>query len=182
MLCCLSCKQKEEKKVIIVPPPVEQPKKGTQQMSEIPPKSDTIKWLGNKYIIIVSRSVDKNLPKVADENGIVYYDNSISVLIKREDDSEFFNRTFRKSDFQQSIGGTDIAKRGALLGIVYDKITDNKLTFAASIGSPDVTSDEFFPLIMTINRMGEISVVPDTRMDTDTEPSSAGGITGDEEA
>lgn len=183
LLCCLSCKQKEEQKVIIVPPPVEQPKKGVQQMSATRQPS-SVEWLGDTYDILIVRNVDKELPKVTDENGVVYYDNSISVEIKRSDGSVFFNRIFRKSDFMQYVSHTDYGRHGALLGIVFDTVKDNALTFATSIGSPDVTSDEFVPLIMTISRMGEISVTQDTRMDTgsDGNADTTGGVTGDEEA
>ena len=47
---------------------------------------------------------------------------------------------------------------GALLGIVYVKAEGDYLYFAASVGSPDVTSDEYVPLVLKISRMGSISI------------------------
>ncbi len=181
-LATISCKEKEEKKDIIVPAPVEKVKKGTQQMSETKYESEE-QWLGKTYKIIIIRTPDKSLPQVNDENGNAYYDNTITLRIVREDGTDFVNKTYRKSDFAQHVESSDYIKNGALLGIVFDEIKDNKLTFAASIGSPDVTSDEFVPLILTINNMGETSIKADTQMDRDSgTEADSNGITGDEEA
>lgn len=177
-LALVSCKDKVVKKDIIVPPPTPEAPKGPQQMSETH-QSPQVDWLGSTYKIIIDRKADKGLPKVSDENGMEYYDNSITVRIQRADGSDFFNKTFSKEFFAQYLPNSEYARNGALLGIVFDKIENDRLTFAASVGSPDVQSDEFIPLIMTINRMGEISVKQDTRMDTE---QPGGGITGDEEA
>lgn len=138
----VSCSKKTETKDIIVPPPVEEAKKGTQMMPQTT-QNHEIEWLGNKYKIAIIRSVNKDLPKVNDENGVEYFDNEISVRITRHDGSDFFNRTFRKSDFSSRISGTGFEDSGALLGIVYDKIENNKLVFAISVGSPEISSDEF---------------------------------------
>lgn len=173
-----SCKEKVVKKDIIVPPPAQEAPKGTQQMSETH-QSPNVEWLGSEYKIFIDRKADKGLPKVADENGIEYYDNAITLRIQRADGSDFINKTFSKEFFSRYLPNSDYTRNGALLGIVFDKVENDRLTFAASIGSPDVQSDEFIPLIMTINRMGEISVKQDTRMDTE---QPGGGITGDEEA
>ena len=55
---------------------------------------------------------------------------------------------------------------GALLGIVYVKAEGDYLYFAASVGSPDVTSDEYVPLVLKISRMGSISISKDEKLDT----------------
>lgn len=168
-----SCTKKTESKDIIVPPPVEEVKKGTQMMPQTK-QNHEIEWLGNKYKIVIVRSVNKELPKVSDENGVEYFDNEITVRITRRDGSDFINRIFRKSDFGNRISGTGFEDKGALLGIVYDKIENNKLVFAISVGSPEISSDEFFPFIMYIDRNGEISTAIDTRMDTNIEDEDEG--------
>ena len=40
---------------------------------------------------------------------------------------------------------------------------------AASVGAPDVLSDDYVPLLMTISRMGGVSIVKDTRLDGEME-------------
>lgn len=181
---CSSCSKKEEHKDIIVNIPKEETPKGTQQMTQTRQQRQ-VEWLGNKYEITILRQVDKSLPKVSDENGTEYYDNNIQLRIKRADGSDVINRTFKKTDFAQYTKGSGLEKSGALLGIVFDKIENNKLVFATSVGSPDVRSDEFIPLIMTIDCFGNISISLDTQMDSGSNnPGSpdSNGITGDEEA
>lgn len=182
LMFCASCSKKQEKKDIIVPPPAEETAKGPQKMSDTRQERD-IEWLGNNYKITIVRAADKDLPMVKDGTSeLEYYDNTIKMEILRADGSCFFSRTFHKSDFSQYIHGTSYVKTGVLLGIVFDTIKDDKLYFAASVGAPDVRSDEYVPLIMTINRMGEVHITLDNRMDTELESAPSDGITGDEEA
>lgn len=182
-LLCASCEKKPAKKDIIVPPPVEKKAEtGPQRMSDTKQTTE-VQWLGNTYKISIVRKPDEQLPKVTDENGIVYFDNSITLRIARADGSYFVDKTYRKSDFSQYVSSTGFDKPAVLLGVVFDQLKDNKLTFAVSVGSPDRQSDEFVPMIMTINNMGDTSVTLDTQMDTGTDaPASSNGVTGDEEA
>ena len=53
-----------------------------------------------------------------------------------------------------------------MLGLVYVQAEGNNLVFAGSVGSPDVTSDEYVPLVVKISRMGAGSVGKDTKLDT----------------
>ena len=57
-------------------------------------------------------------------------------------------------------------KVDALLGIVFDKVEDGVLRFAASVGSPDKASDEYIPLVLKISRSGSVSISKDTQFDT----------------
>ena len=92
--------------------------------------------------------------------------------ILRKDGTVFFNRTFSKADFINQIDAS--YKDGALLGVVYDKCDGNNLYFAASVGSPDKSSDEYVPLKMTLSRTGGVSIARDTQLDTGSnEPSEA---------
>ena len=56
-------------------------------------------------------------------------------------------------------------EKSALLGIVIDSADDSGLVLAASIGSPDVLSDDYLPLLITVSRTGGISVKRDSRLD-----------------
>lgn len=178
MLAIASCKEKEAQQDIIVPPPVKEAKKGPQEMSQTKQRHE-VDWQGAQYVVSIERSADTSLPLVSDESGQEYYDNTIHLRIQREDGSDFVNRTFKKSDFVSYVRGSGMEKTGALLGIVYDKIENGRLVFATSIGSPDFRSDEFVPMVMTLDRNGNFSVTLDTQLDSD---SSEDGVTGDEEA
>ena len=83
----------------------------------------------------------------------------------RSDGSEFFSRTFTKKDFTSYLD-KHTQDMGALLGIVYVKAEGDYLYFAASVGSPDVTSDEYVPMVLKISRMGSISISKDEKLDT----------------
>lgn len=167
---CTSCKEKEQKKDIIVPPPAVEKTTSPSEMQATRQQRD-VEWLGARYKVTIGRSADKSLPKAYDENGKEYYDNTITLRIQREDGSDVMNRSFTKEYFKQYAGNSSMVKSGALLGIVLDRIDDGKLIFATSIGSPEISSDEFIPLIMTVDRYGNIKVSLDTRMDSgsDTE-------------
>ena len=51
----------------------------------------------------------------------------------------------------------------------------NNLCFAASVGSPDVMSDEYLPLVVKISKMGEVSISKDQLLDTEGNDSSPSG-------
>ena len=150
-----SCSEKKQSNVIIAPKPVAQVKKATQKMSGYEQARD-VEWVGSTYKVVVKRSSDTELPLVKVDENNKYYDNVIQVRVLRKDGSEFFNRTFKKSDFSEFLD-SHTKNAGALLGIVY---------FAASVGSPDVTSDEYVPLVLKISRMGSVSISKDQVLDT----------------
>lgn len=151
-----SCKEKKEDTNIIIPKTVKPERKATAVMADYK-NTQTADWLGKTYSVTVRRRPDKTLPTARDEAGNDYYDNRISVTVCREDGSEFFSRTFTKDDFSRYLP-QEVASDGALLGIVFDKVEDSKLRFAASVGSPDEMSDSFVPLVLTVSRMGDVSM------------------------
>lgn len=127
-------------------------------------QSRQIVWSGNAYTIEVSFKADPALPLI-EEGSQKFYDNRITLRIVRKDGTEFFSKTFTKADFAACLN-SDYGRDGALLGIVFDRIAGGQLVFAASVGSPDKSSDEFVPLVMKISRFGEVSVSEDTQLDT----------------
>lgn len=156
----VSCAEQKKSKIIIAPKPVAKvTNKPTQQMSNYEQSRD-IEWLGSIYKIVVKRESDKELPIIKLDDTNKYYDNKITIRILRKDGTEFFNRTFAKTDFEGYID-KETKSQGALLGIVYDKAEGGNLYFAASVGSPDVTSDEYVPLVLKITRMGVVSISKD---------------------
>ncbi len=131
-----------------------------------------VEWLGKEYMVKVTFKADTSLPMIND-GGKKYYDNRITLTIEREDGSQFLHREFTKSDFSANIDASYLEK-SALVGIVYDKADDDNLVFAASIGSPDKSSDDYVPLVMKISRMGNITMGRDSRLDTSAADENSG--------
>ncbi len=162
--CLSSCGEKKKSNVIIAPKPTAPKPKKTQELSSYEQSRD-ISWLGKTYRIVMKRESDHELPLVESEDHTKYYDNKITIKILRKDGTEFFSRTFQKSDFTGYLDEST-KKTGALLGIVFVEVEGDVLHFAGSVGSPDVTSDEYVPLVININRMGSVSIAKDTQLDT----------------
>ncbi len=166
-----SCSKKKKSDVIIAPKPVAPKPKKTQKMSEYEQARD-VEWLGSTYKVVVKRESDDSLPLATGDDHTKYYDNKITVRILRKDGTVFFNRTFLKTDFTGYLDA-NTKRDGALLGLVFVKADANCLTFAASVGSPDVTSDEYVPLVVKISRLGDVSKGKDTQLDTGGEEEQA---------
>lgn len=160
-----SCKQQKKTDVIITHKQTAPAHKKNQKMSDYE-QSRNVEWMGSVYQIVVKRKADNSLPQIQVDDHTKYYDNIISVRILRKDGTEFFNKTFLKTDFRAFLD-SDTQKNGALLGVVFVKAENNYLYFAASVGSPDVTSDEYIPLIVKISSLGSVEIKKDSAMDTD---------------
>lgn len=88
--------------------------------------------------------------------------------VVRADGTEFFKEEFTKSFFKKFVD--DIYyKKGGLLGIVFVKAEGNFLLFAASVGNPDKSSDEYVPLMLKIDNFGNVSVSKDAKLGIDLE-------------
>lgn len=167
--------EKKKSNIIIAPKPAAKvTNKPTQKMSDYEQARD-IEWLGSTYKVIVKSESDSELPIVKLDETTKYYDNKITVRILRQDGTEFFNRSFTKSAFEQYLD-RHTKESGALLGIVYVKAEGNNLCFAASVGSPDVTSDEYIPLVLKITNLGAVAITKDQTLDMESsnDDSSSG--------
>ncbi len=161
-----SCKEKEKKSnIIIAKKPEAQVARPTQHMSEYTDSRQT-DWVGSTYTVEVKRISDTSLPVVEQEDHTKYYDNKISVRVIRKDGSVFFQREFTKSDFKPYLDQNTL-KHGVLLGVVFDKAEGDNLLFGGSVGSPDVTSDEYVPFTVKLSRMGNVNITQTTIMETE---------------
>ena len=163
----MGCKEKPKSNDIIAPKPVKKVQSGPVSMQEIK-QSLEVDWVGSKYKIEIVRTSNEQLALTRDESGKKYYDNQIEMRILRKDGSQFFSRKFTKADFVSCLD-ENTRKDGALLGIVLDKAEENQLRFAASVGSPDVLSDQYVPMLLIVTRMGEVSIAKDNRLDSGAE-------------
>ena len=125
--------------------------------------SRKVGWVGDIYTVEVKRHADKSLAKASDGSH-EYYDNKISVRILRQNGSEFFNREFTKADFKAKVDD-QYYKNGALLGIVFVRSEGPELVFAASVGNPDKSSDEYVPLVLKISKLGTVTITQDENLE-----------------
>lgn len=160
-----SCGGKKESKDIIAHKTVIVKPAKTQKMGDYKQQNQA-NWAGTTYTIDIEFRADTSLPVVS-EGSQKYYDNRITLRILRKDGSEFFKREFTKADFASYLDA-NCSKNGALLGIVFDKAEGDNMIFAASVGSPDKSSDEYLPLVMKVSRQGKVSVSKDCQLDTGT--------------
>ena len=167
----ISCNEKPKKDIIITKmPPKTEISKNPLQVGDYS-QSREVEWVGSTYTVEVNRKADSTLTIVKDENGQKYYDNRILVRILRKDGSEFFNRAFTKNDFDAYVDAL-YKKNSVLLGIVLDKADADNIYLAASVGSPEKSSDEFVPLVVKVSRMGQVTISKDMQLDTSNDPSS----------
>lgn len=166
-LLLASCAEKKESTIII-----SKKKPTATHQNKINKMGDytqtrAVEWLGNKYTLETRLAADDSLP-LAKDGATRYYDNRITLRVMRADGTSFFKKSFTKSFFRSYVD--DIYyKDGALLGIVFVVAEGNHLVFAASVGNPDKSSDEYVPLVLKIDNFGNVTVTKDTQLDTDTQ-------------
>ncbi len=162
----VSCKEKKSDTIIITKKKSEKPATPkTQKMGDYS-QTQKVDWEGNKYTIETTLRADSTLDLATD--GVTdYFDNRITIRIVRADGSEFFKRVFTKSFFKDYVDKNNYS-HGALLGIVFVKVYENKLVFAASVGNPDKSSDEYTPMVLQIDKYGDASLIKDNVLDTDS--------------
>lgn len=164
----VACGDKKQSDDIVMRKPVQQAAKPTQRIGDYS-QNRTFDNAGRSFTVTVERKADTSLPVVDDGTGNKYYDNTVHVRIAGQDGKDLFDRVFRKSDFRSYIDKS-YSDKGALLGVVFDRAEDDAIYFAASVGSPDKSSDEYVPLVVRISYKGEIlGISEDTLLDTANE-------------
>jgi hypothetical protein len=156
------CKEKKQTQDIIAPRVEAVKPSGPVRMQ---PYSDTrdVQWLGKEYKVEVSRVANDSLPLVKDETGQKFVDNSITVVVRRADGSVAISKKFTKADFESYVD-PGYRKAGILEGLVFDKVDDTQLEFAASVSLPQ--TDEYIPLEVKIDNFGHVKIERDSDMDT----------------
>lgn len=164
----LSCGEKKQNNDIIAPKPVEKKAALPTKMQGFN-NEETVDWLGKRYVVKTSRQADTSMPMFSDDAGNKCYENKITVTVVRPDGTEFFSRTFTKSDFASYVDA-DYLKRSTMLGFAVYSVEGDNVVFSASVGSPDVLSDDFVPLVVTLSRMGGLTIKKDSQIGTSSEP------------
>lgn len=169
-----SCGEKKQTTEIIAPKPVQKAAAAPVKMQGYE-NNENVEWLGKTYKVVVSRRTDTEMAMIEDETGTKYYDNRISLKVMRPDGTVFFSREFTKNDFSGYIDAAYL-KHSALLGLVLEKAEGDNLQLAASVGSPDMLSDDYVPMLITLSRMGNITMKKDTRIDASDVPEEEDGV------
>lgn len=165
LLLSASCSQKKPQDDLVIIHKPAAAKQSKPQKTGDYEKTQTVNWLGERYTLAQKLAAVDSLPLATD--GVNrYYDNRWTLRIIRADGSEFFSRSFGKRDFKQWVDNT-YYKNGALLGAVFEKVEGNSLVFAVSVGNPDKSSDEYAPLLLKVDKFGNVSISKDTRPDMD---------------
>ena len=122
---------------------------------------------GKTYSINVIRKADSQLPVVSDEQGVKYNDNRISLHIYTGG-KELVNKDFTKQSFASYLEPSFL-QHSILEGLVFDKVTEYGLMFAASVSYPE--SDLYVPFHVTVLPDGNLSIDKADMMD-DYEPEA----------
>lgn len=126
---------------------------GLQRMQTSKAEMD-ISFKGKKYLSVVSRMPDEELPHVSNEMGDVYVDNKITLRLTK-DGQNVFEKTFTKRDFV-AVVDSDFLAKSVLEGIVFDKTTPQGFVYAASVCYPQ--TDLYVPMSITISPDGKMSI------------------------
>lgn len=121
---------------------------------------------GTDYTITISRAADTSLPVVTDEQGNKFYDNRVTVQVKRGSEV-VLNQTFTKENFSDFLT-TDAERQGTvLLGMAYDsgKSDAHTLRLGAQIGQVGIEEGPAFIVEIPLNG-GAVSILRDANQDT----------------
>ena len=128
---------------------------------------------GSEMTCFVHRAPDDSLAMVKDETEQAYYDNVIELKITRANGGVFFQKTFTKASFDSFLDN-DYRHTGILEGLVFDKAEGGLLRFAASVSHPN--TDEYIPILIKIDRNGNMSMERDVNLDTMSEDEEEDGV------
>lgn len=133
---------------------------GIQRM-QVSKVEQTITFEGKKYKSFVQRMPNDSLPRVKNDMGEVFVDNTITLRLTRGNE-KIFNKTFTKQSFSSLVSG-EFMKHAILEGMVFDKTTSQGLVYAVSVSYPQ--TDLYIPMSVTITPGGKMSMVKEELME-----------------
>lgn len=150
-----SCKEEKKSDDIIVEKVVDKVQQGTEKMAN-ESHNGNVQWIGGQsYSYTIKRESSQSLPKVMNHD-VEYYDNYITLTVRRSDGTVFFEKKFSKSNFSPVLP-EDFNESGVMLGMTYHKTEGNDLYFLVSVGSPDENIEEFYYVLLELNNFGNTS-------------------------
>ena len=136
-----ACTSAEKEKGKETSEPTVQPAEAEPQMQPSTTEG-TISLSGKEYTYRIHREPAHDFPTVELEDGTSYYDNRILLSIRTAQGTEVYRHEFRKTDFTSVVNPRFMA-HGILEGLVFDRVEDKRMLFAASISYPQ--SDLYVP-------------------------------------
>ena len=165
MMLTSACGEKKKSENIITTKVVTKSPSAPQKMQEYDQVKE-FEMSGNHLTCHIHRAPDDSLRMVKNEQGQKYYDNRITMEITREDGSVFVSKSFTKSSFDEFLD-EDYRQTGVMAGLVFDKVEGGVLKLAASVAHPN--TDEYIPLIVSIDKTGAMHIERDKSLDTNGE-------------
>lgn len=157
-LVLTGCGNKNTKKDVWVAPEHEVV---TRQMPDLE-LTDSLRQGNHQYVYEILRTPCDSLGKVKDDMGDFYLDNTIRLTLRR-DGILFFDKTFTKATFAQSID-KDFYANAILDGVRFLRAEPGQgLIFSFAVSYPD--SDMSVPFLMTITDAGSFTFVKDENLD-----------------
>lgn len=126
--------------------------------------SQQVAWMGSAYSVTVKRVPMESLPMVSNDYGQKYVDNSVTIVIRRPDGSEFYNQTFTKSAFNALLDA-DYRKNGLLANIRFEKTDGQCMEFSVSMAHVQLLDSEEMPLKLIIDSQKNIKLDYDDSYD-----------------
>ncbi|MBE6288552.1 MAG: DUF4738 domain-containing protein [Mediterranea massiliensis] len=121
---------------------------------------EIIEYDGKRFQSRVVRRPDETLPKVKNDEGIIFVDNVITLQLTCAGRT-VIDKKFTKQDFISLIEASFL-KNAILEGIVYDRTTSQGIQYAASVGYPE--TDLYQPIRLTVSPSGKLSMVKEEQM------------------
>ncbi len=168
LLVLASCKNSTKKNpdnYVVESIPKEEVSKEIHQLQTISATSEA-EFKGKTYTMSVTRKADSSLSVVTDTEGVRYYDNTISLRVSNGS-KIIIEKDFTKHTFASYLE-SDFLQHSILEGLVFDKVTDDGLMFAASVSYPE--SDLYVPFHVIVLPNGVLSIDKADLME-DYEPS-----------
>ncbi len=159
LLMATSCEKKKESTVIIAKSSKLAPTSSKPTATGNKHNTQKVEWLGRQYTVETTLTADTTL-QLASDGTQRYYDNRAGLRITRPDGSEFFKHQFTKNELKKYIEPSYYTD-GALLGMVFLKADGQLLRFVATVGNPDMASDESQTVMVTVDNFGNLRIQKD---------------------
>lgn len=122
--------------------------------------SNTFRWGEDNCTYIIDRKAIRiDSCTVKDDEGQKYYDNEVKLTVK-DSNGDLFNHTFKKGNFIQHVDQNYVKpKHSVLIGVAFNRVEKGgNAIFVATIGSPDIQSDEFVSVQINIDKKGAMTM------------------------
>ncbi len=158
LLCLVACGEKKTSRDDIITTDYEAPALQAPIAMESQTSENDVPWIEDRvYYVFTQRTPADSLPHVTDSNGQEYVDNKVNITVKRRDQTVFFQRTFTKSSFASCIDA-DYQNSARLEDVRFLQVDGDCLVFSATLNHPGAADDEAIDLMLSINRLGELSI------------------------